>query len=338
MIDRNNYEAFFLDFHEGTLDEEVRREVLAFVDANPDLEHEFAGFEIISLDNEAAAYAGKENLKRHSITPHNYKTWFVAALENDLSQEGKREVEQFVEKNPGYKAELGLMNLVKVVPDYSVKFENKSALKKGGRVIPLWARIAAAACLVMGLAYFGMQQMSNNELVAVDQPRIPSVPLHEPVSEKIKVVQEEMKDALKSKNFAANTEKQLKRNTVERIAEAASPVKDSVPAVPVEGNFASDVPADADPDQSVIVINESRKPDAGGTGKIVVFDDADLAELGLKEKPEAVSQSILADAVNGVGKLFGVNAHYDKKRNPLQSKFKETLALGPLAITRTVSR
>ena len=35
-INRNNYEAFFLDYHEGNLSDGLKKELLLFLDNNPD--------------------------------------------------------------------------------------------------------------------------------------------------------------------------------------------------------------------------------------------------------------------------------------------------------------
>ena len=98
------------------------------------------------------------------------------------------------------------------------------------------------------------------------------------------------------------------------IAEQQNPLPDKTPA-----------------QEATIVINEGKANDSA-MKKMVVLDDEDLAELGLKEK--SLPNSKLADAVNSVGKLFNVNAHYDKSQQP-QSKPTETWALGPLKIKRT---
>ena len=48
-INRDNYEAYFLDYHEGQLSPEMEKEVLAFVEINPDLMDVFNEFEAVTL-------------------------------------------------------------------------------------------------------------------------------------------------------------------------------------------------------------------------------------------------------------------------------------------------
>src|ERR1041384_6941427 len=105
-IHGNNYEAFFLDYHEGNLDAQSKQDVLAFVSAHPELREEFESFEIISLsDKTSVTFPGKEKLKKNSITEYNYRTWLVAFVENDLPAEGRKEVERFIQAHPVYAKE-----------------------------------------------------------------------------------------------------------------------------------------------------------------------------------------------------------------------------------------
>ena len=131
MINRNNYEEYFLDFHEGRLSEEVKKKLMAFLEVNPDLKAEFERFERISISHPDRVFFDKDRLKKNTITLYNYKNWFIALLENDLSEEEKVDVEKFLASNPGFKKELEIIKQTKVLPDYSVQFENKSGIKKG---------------------------------------------------------------------------------------------------------------------------------------------------------------------------------------------------------------
>ena len=48
-INRDNFEAYFLDYHEGQLGPEMEAEVMHFVELNPDLQTLFNEFEPIHL-------------------------------------------------------------------------------------------------------------------------------------------------------------------------------------------------------------------------------------------------------------------------------------------------
>ncbi|CAN5608360.1 hypothetical protein BH11BAC1_BH11BAC1_02480 [soil metagenome] len=353
MISKNNYESFFLDYHEGNLSEELKKEVRVFLDSNPELKEEFESFEIISLSEKSIVFSGKEKLKKSAVNEYNFKTWFVACEENDLNAADRKQVEQFLEINPAYKPELEILKQTKILPDYSIHFENKASLKKGGILIPLWVRIAAAACLVIGLlSYWMIQQKPKSEFVIEpgsgkyreQNPAI--VPSHErKVIEEMKTVVEGNQKTIEKNNLQDKRQKPGIRKTKDNQVEKNLANRDSTPNMLKEHIPVIQPLANNTTSQTTIVINENKNKYAQPSPKLVVLDDSDLAELGLKSslpttlaKTPEESKSLLADAVNGVGKIFNVNAHYNKEPNPSQSKYTETLALGPVAITRTISR
>ena len=345
-ISKSNYEAFFLDYHEGNLSDELMKEVQAFVDSNPDLKEEFESFEVISLTEKPVVFSGKEKLKRNAINEFNYKTWFVAYEENDLNVEDRKQVEQFLAANPGYKSEFEILKQTKIFPDYTIRFGNKSSLKKGGAVIPMWVRFAAAACLVIGLiSYMVIKQKPKQEL-ATDhniQNNAPSISNEKTPIEKNKTVAEGENEVIEKSNPQKRNRKPSLKKEIQKEVEEKLAKLDSAHVIQNE-NGLTEQPMAFQPltsnteQQTTIIINEKKSQAPENRQKLVVLDDNDLAELGLKEKNEKENKSLLADAVNGVGKIFGVNAHYDQSHKPLQSKYTETLALGPVAITRTVLR
>jgi len=340
-IGRNNYEAFFLDFHEGNLSEEVKRDVLQFVESNPDLKEEFESFEIIFIDqSQGLNFPGKENLKKNAINVLNYKTWLVAYIEDDLNGDEKLEVEKFLSANPAYGHELEILRKTKIFPDYSIRFSQKSSLKKGGVVIPMWVRYAAAASLIFGLmAYFFVQRKPATEFVQEQPANKISAPVIEPANNpvaEIKSDQEKIEDQKPSQKKSVDLK--VDRELAGNDSVIVHPSENAIPDQPLAqetGTLPGKVQVKDPAQQTTIVINEGKSDTA--MQKLVVLDDNDLAELGLNTKPETLPNSILADAVNGAGKLFNINAHYDKSKQQ-QSQPTETWALGPLKIKRTVSQ
>lgn len=159
MITRSNYEEFFLDFHEGNLDESRRRELMLFLDANSDLKDEFNAFENVTLEPEFnTRFENKEGLKRGTISPLNYKTWLLGYFEGDLDAGQRKEVEKFIVENPAARAELDLFGKTRSVPDLRIVFENKSSLRRGGKVIAfsstLYRTLAVAASLALLMVAF----------------------------------------------------------------------------------------------------------------------------------------------------------------------------------------
>jgi hypothetical protein len=157
-ITRENYEAFFLDYHEGQLGESQRQDVLLFLQENPDLRAEFDAFEIIEVTPPAQTFSGKESLKKKGITVDNYLNYFVAYHEGDLSSSGRKEVEQFAVTSPELAKELELFGKLKLAPDPKIIFKHKKGLHRQAKVIQLnraFIRYAAAAVLaLLILTYF----------------------------------------------------------------------------------------------------------------------------------------------------------------------------------------
>lgn len=89
-INRNNYEAFFLDFAEGNLSENQLVELNIFLAENPDLRAELEAFEIVELPNiqsqtptwDSLKKPGIEDLKKDSKLRDAF---FLRAIENQLT-------------------------------------------------------------------------------------------------------------------------------------------------------------------------------------------------------------------------------------------------------------
>ena len=48
-INLNNYEAYFLDYHEGSLSPALVKELMEFISQHPELKEEFETFEPVAL-------------------------------------------------------------------------------------------------------------------------------------------------------------------------------------------------------------------------------------------------------------------------------------------------
>ena len=64
MINRSNYEVWFIDYADGKLSHEHVAELLLFLEENPDLKNEFGFFEPVELPVDKVEFPFKENLKK----------------------------------------------------------------------------------------------------------------------------------------------------------------------------------------------------------------------------------------------------------------------------------
>lgn len=169
-IHLHNYEAYFLDYHEGNLSLDSIKELMEFLSLHPELREEFESFEPVTLqDVEEIAYQEKDALKKQNtgINPGNFDELAIEYVEGTLSGPGQEELKEFIQKNPHFRKELELYTKTKLIPDNTVIFEDKSSLKKGTKRPVAWYYWSAAAsvAIIVG-AYF---VFNRNEVPVINR-------------------------------------------------------------------------------------------------------------------------------------------------------------------------
>jgi hypothetical protein len=136
-INKENYEIFILDYYEGRLNQSEELALFAFLDANSEIKAEFESFENISFaDTEAISFDLKESLKKTDasapaiINLTNYNSFFIAAIEGDLTAAQQKQLDIFLLQHPDLNEEFHLFQLTKLTADKNIVFENKPQLKK----------------------------------------------------------------------------------------------------------------------------------------------------------------------------------------------------------------
>jgi hypothetical protein len=177
-ISRDNYEAYFVMYVDDELNAADRSAVEQFLQQNPDLEEELVMLQQSVLrPEEQIIFEQKELLFKIAadllpINEQNCEEYFVLYGDDELTNEEKDRVEQFVYKHPQYQAEFELIQQVKMVPDKTLTFPDKTYLfrteEDDSRVIAFpWWRISAAAIalLVIGsLAWYISTQNEHTEV------------------------------------------------------------------------------------------------------------------------------------------------------------------------------
>ena len=129
-INKNNYEAYFLDYHEGNLSPEEVADLLLFVERHPELKEELEGFENFTIeDYSSITFENKSSLKKE-ITDENREEYFIKAVENTLNTAEKTLLENYLKQHPRFLVDYNLFQKTKVEADTSIVFEKKDAMKK----------------------------------------------------------------------------------------------------------------------------------------------------------------------------------------------------------------
>ncbi len=203
-ITRANYEVYFLDYLDGTLDDNLVDVFIEFLQENPDLKEELQRVGSVSLEPETIIYKRKEKLfrERYDLEEVFEKT-AVAFMEGDLTEKEKEAFEAYLSVHPEKKKAFIWFQKTKLQPENQIVFRNKEKLLRSskGKTILLWVtRVAAVAAIAFlagryaGDAIFGSLQPENQVVITENKNENP-----EPKSLPEKVVKKEDPVTVKEK-------------------------------------------------------------------------------------------------------------------------------------------
>jgi hypothetical protein len=136
-VTKQNYESYLIDFMDGNLNPSLKEDLFAFLEEHPEIKAEFENFEIINTSvNEDISFDLKDRLRKPQITSteniheNNYAEYFIASVEEYLTNIQKAELEQFIIQNPNLLNTYNLYKQTKAQPDLSISYPNKKLLKK----------------------------------------------------------------------------------------------------------------------------------------------------------------------------------------------------------------
>lgn len=165
-ISIDNYEAYLIDYMDGRLNDAEIRQLKAFCVQNH-IDFEELTEDLPVLESTDDIFDEKEYLFKNKIIPFgsinedNYEERFIAYQELLLDGEEEREVEEFADKNPFLLKDLRIYGNCRLEPDTAIVFKDKENLKKKAVILPLYAKIAAAAAVIAVL--FGLFWLPKNE-------------------------------------------------------------------------------------------------------------------------------------------------------------------------------
>ncbi len=141
-INRDNYEAYFLDYHEGQLSPEMVEEVKAFVALNPELGEAFYEFEAVTLTGEPEIiFDKKSSLKKNQVITTamvnelNFEEFMISETEGLLSPVQMASLDEFIQLNPQFEKDRRLFALAHLPAENDIIYKAKRSLKQ--KAIPV---------------------------------------------------------------------------------------------------------------------------------------------------------------------------------------------------------
>jgi hypothetical protein len=216
-INQSNYEVFFLDYHEGQLNELEKSEVLAFLEVNPQLKDEFYAFESVQLNPEEIAFDEKPALKQipqssfYELSEFEYLC--AGKTENNLSESEFSRFSLLLKQSPQNNALFEQILQTKLLPDAQIVFPNKKKLKRfsifsESRSIVRKTMAAAAILAVFGSGFYYLTNSDSSTEVKTISSTISSskiIDIEKPESIFKKVDSSVLSSVQKSKNPFLNT-------------------------------------------------------------------------------------------------------------------------------------
>ena len=155
-INLKNYEAYFLDFSEGSLSNTEQQDLRDFLTKHPQLKEELVKFEQPLLTaNHSYNQSLKNQLLREETTGLPLLDYLmVAQVEETISSSEKRKLSEMVNTNEALLSDLAVYHKTKLTADETIYYSNKEALLKKDNRFAFWAKsisTVAAAALILSL-------------------------------------------------------------------------------------------------------------------------------------------------------------------------------------------
>lgn len=185
-INKNNCEAYLLDYIEGNLDPLLTAELMAFLAENPDYDRLLGDMETSYFLTDSVVFAARDQLKKDisdlpEVTAANFEEFCIAACEGTLSNSDSQRLSNYIGKDPVKAQTLHLYGKLRLIPDLSITYNHKESLRKpAGKTRILgryyaWIGVAASLALLMTLWIRKPEQESRITPV-VEQPALSVVP------------------------------------------------------------------------------------------------------------------------------------------------------------------
>ncbi|WP_340111921.1 hypothetical protein [Maribellus mangrovi] len=170
-ITRKNYEAYFVDYLEGKLEEKLVDTFIEFLQKNPDLREELNLFEGIEVVPKSTSFSKKDKLYKVKYDEEKaFNKTAIDNLEGEISGKEKREFENYLSDHLDKQRDVELFSQTILKADENIHYEHKKKLyKKSGRTIVLFWAGRVAAVLILAFAIFSLMNTNDKTLAPENQ-------------------------------------------------------------------------------------------------------------------------------------------------------------------------
>ncbi|MGE5393242.1 MAG: hypothetical protein ACM3P1_00785 [Candidatus Saccharibacteria bacterium] len=324
-ITRDNYESFFLDYLEGTLEETMIDQFLDFLEQHPDLKEELNLFEEIPLPQEPLVFKDKQALYK---TPGRESEAFdrkaVAYMEGDLKEHERCSFEASLERNPKLKQEYALLEKTRLTADTTIHYPDKQKLYRKSATILLinWAGRAAAVLILLIGVYSLLQRGGDTripvttEVASVKTPSsTPAVTTEPKVSEPVTNSKDPVAKAVRPVN---KVHQKVTKTASESVVEQSQ-----APGELLAARTISPIPAHLESEQLEMALVPFNRPNNQRftNGRTVMTLDEYLAFKAKKATNEGIlsANRLLRVGLNVASEISGDRLGYTVKNGKVAS-------------------
>ena len=190
MINRENYETYFIDYLDGQLPVEQIDDLIEFLRSNPDLAEELKGLDSVKLIPAEKPNHKWDHLKKTDVDRiPEFDMQCIRFIEDEMGVPEKEQFLNSVNQSVEKKRTLGLFQMTRFTADPNEKYEAKNRLKK--KLVPMYTYwVAAAAVWILAIVFWFSTPRSvqlQPEVVVQSRPEPIPLQVEEPKPELIVV-------------------------------------------------------------------------------------------------------------------------------------------------------
>ena len=340
-IGRHNYEEFFLDYLDGTLNPEQMIELEIFLIQNPDLKMELEEMDCPMLTQENISIE-LDSLKEIPFR-NSFDDFCIARLEGDLSVDNEIAFDLFLEKNELLKKESDIYQKTILIPDEQIVFENKEGLKKDKTKITFWLYFSGIGAVASVLLLFSLWSVFyqyedvNSDLESISQVQLETIKIEKSALEKNIFIDTDS-------DFIATKIKEIK-NLEEGLPKLRNPKL--VLVKEIESIVTKVTLPEVSTDKIIAVLSNKQKlefklKEVKTISPIKVSQNNGLDQMGMSwkssspKKKNSVLYAIAKYGVDKIGEIAGKNVKIEKTYDSVTEKTRFNFKSEGIGFSKTI--